>query len=212
MSVQKHDKSTVRGVRFAQDRSRVTLHRILEAALGVFAEKGYNQGTVADIISRADIGHGTFWLYFKNKEDLVLYLLKEMVDQFEDFSWYGGANFEDLPATTLPEVEGIIREVMEIFFRYYSLHPVIVQASLESEKFREALKEFNQPFVDILEKRVRDHLERGLCKDIDPSIMPYIILSMLEYCTMQWVNQGIPADKEELVHNLSIIIFHTLNH
>ena len=52
---------------------------IMEAALGSFAAKGLAVVGVADIARAADISTGTFYLYFKNKEDLVIGLLDESV-------------------------------------------------------------------------------------------------------------------------------------
>jgi AcrR family transcriptional regulator len=205
-------KAKVRGVRFAQDRSRETLRRILDAAEEVFAEKGYNGTTAAEIISRACIGHGTFWLYFRNKDDLLQFMLKDMVSEFGAFEWYRENNLEGLSARSLPEVENIIRGVMEIFARYSTIHPLIVRASLESEDFRRTLEELNQPFVNIVGRKLREHLEKGLCRDLDPEVTARIIVTMLEYANLQWVSDNLPADQDTLIHNLSVIIYHTLNH
>jgi AcrR family transcriptional regulator len=51
---------------------------IFETAAKVFAERGYHQTTVKDITETAKISVGTFYLYFKNKEDLFEKLYDEM--------------------------------------------------------------------------------------------------------------------------------------
>lgn len=212
MNAENNPESSIRGVRFAQSRSRETLRRILEAGMEVLSEKGYGRATVAEMIDRAGIGHGTFWLYFRNKEDLLKYMLQDMVDEFESLGWYGVENVEEVSVLTLEEVKGIVRGVMDIFLRYSSIHPLVVQASLESPEFRESLDELNQPFADTLERKLREHLEKGLCSDIDPAVTARIILALLEYANLQWINRDIPTDQETLIHNLSVIIYHTLNH
>lgn len=212
MAERRETTNSVRGVRFAQERSRETLRRILDAAVEVFAEKGYEKARVTDIISRAGIGHGTFWLYFHNKDDLLRYLVKDMTEEFEAFEWFREDDPEAFSVRSLPEVEEIIRGVMEIFARYSSIHPPIVRASLENEEFRGALEEFNSPFVSIVERKLREHLEKGLCRDLDPEVTALIIVTMLEYANLQWSNRTLPMDRDALIHNLSIIIYHTLNH
>ncbi len=208
----KKKQSGARGVLFAQDRSRETLRRILNAALEVFEEKGYNGATVAEIISRAGIGHGTFWLYFHNKEDLLRYLLQEMVDEFEAFEWYREGDASIISMRTLEEVEEVIRGVMEIFSRYATIHPLIVRAAMDSEEFWEALEGLNQPFVNIVEKKIREHLDRGLCSDLDPEIAARIMVNLLEYTNLQWLKGKREAERDALIHNLSVIIHRTLNH
>ena len=48
---------------------------ILEAAISEFSKKGYKETSVADIMSAADLGIGTFYNYFASKEDLLFSLL-----------------------------------------------------------------------------------------------------------------------------------------
>ena len=48
---------------------------ILEAAISEFSKKGYKETSVADIMSAADLGIGTFYNYFSSKEDLLFSLL-----------------------------------------------------------------------------------------------------------------------------------------
>jgi AcrR family transcriptional regulator len=45
--------------------------RLLEAGLQVFADRGYHASRVDDIVRAAKASHGTFYLYFTNKEDLL---------------------------------------------------------------------------------------------------------------------------------------------
>src|SRR5689334_21494077 len=73
------------GGRPAQDRElraqgRQTLHNLLKAGLAEFDEKGLAAVRVDDIVRRAKISHGTFYLYFANKDDLFKALLKDAVD------------------------------------------------------------------------------------------------------------------------------------
>jgi AcrR family transcriptional regulator len=201
-----------RGVLFAQDRSRETLRRILDAALEVFAEKGYSATRVADIISRAGIGHGTFWLYFHNKEDLLRYLLQEMVDEFEACDWYREGDASIISVRSLEEVEEVIRGVMDIFARHAAIHPLIVRAAMDSEEFWEALEELNRPFVRIVESKLREHLEEGLCSGLDPEVTARIIVNLLEYANLQWMKEHRDGERDALIHNLSVIIHRTLNH
>lgn len=62
-----------------QDRARRTREILLVAARRVFAEKGYPRATVADIVAAAGRAHGTFYLYFDNKQDVFAALLDEAI-------------------------------------------------------------------------------------------------------------------------------------
>jgi hypothetical protein len=135
-----------------------------------------------------------------------------MIEEFEAFDWYRVDDQEGPSVRTPEEVEDIIRGVMGIFARYATIHPLIVRASLESEDFRQVLEDFNEPFLRIVEKKLREHLEKGWCRDLDPEIAAQIIVTLLEYANLQWLQKRRTLDRDALIHNLSVIIYHTLNH
>lgn len=53
---------------------------MMQAAVKVFAEKGYHAATVRDVVSEASVAIGTFYFYFPDKETLFLYLYEETAD------------------------------------------------------------------------------------------------------------------------------------
>ncbi|RPJ78250.1 MAG: TetR/AcrR family transcriptional regulator, partial [Deltaproteobacteria bacterium] len=46
-------------------------HKILEAAIKVFAEQGFFRSTISQIAKEAGVADGTIYLYFKNKDDIL---------------------------------------------------------------------------------------------------------------------------------------------
>lgn len=62
--------------------------RIKEEALSLFIEKGFEKTSIRDIMRNTDYGLGTFYLYFKNKEDLVedivLDRMTDLISKAED--------------------------------------------------------------------------------------------------------------------------------
>src|SRR5437899_10721489 len=65
-SVQSVNGSTATG------RSPEKHHRILQAAIEVFAEHGYFNSRISEIAKKADVADGTVYLYFKNKEQILM--------------------------------------------------------------------------------------------------------------------------------------------
>ena len=54
--------------------------RILDAALKVFAERGYYNAKVAEVARQAGVADGTIYLYFENKDDLLINLFEDRMD------------------------------------------------------------------------------------------------------------------------------------
>jgi TetR/AcrR family fatty acid metabolism transcriptional regulator len=63
----------------ARPRTDEKRRRILQAAVRVFARKGYFASRVADIARRAGVADGTIYLYFRSKEDILVSLFDEVM-------------------------------------------------------------------------------------------------------------------------------------
>ncbi|HEX4491996.1 MAG TPA: helix-turn-helix domain-containing protein, partial [Acidimicrobiia bacterium] len=59
-------------------RGQRTLRKLLDAGIQVFATRGYHAARVDDVVKLARTSHGTFYLYFSNKEDLFAALTSEV--------------------------------------------------------------------------------------------------------------------------------------
>src|SRR4051794_36179618 len=70
-----------RRTRSARAEQRDGRAALLEAALGVFAERGYRDASVDEIAGRAGYSKGAVYFHFSGKEDLFFALLEERVDR-----------------------------------------------------------------------------------------------------------------------------------
>jgi len=64
------------------NRSSDKYQRILDAAVAVFAEKGFFTSRVADIADRANVADGTVYLYFKSKDEILMTAINTAFDAF----------------------------------------------------------------------------------------------------------------------------------
>jgi len=66
----------------AANRNVEKYQRILDAAVAVFAEKGFFTSRISDIADRANVADGTVYLYFKNKEEILMAAINTAFDAF----------------------------------------------------------------------------------------------------------------------------------
>jgi AcrR family transcriptional regulator len=66
-----------------QRRRLQTRKQLTDAALQLILERGYDAITIQDITERADLGRGTFYIHFKDKEEVVWAMFREMFDRLE---------------------------------------------------------------------------------------------------------------------------------
>jgi AcrR family transcriptional regulator len=125
------------GGRPAQDRElraqgRQTVRRLLEAGLAEFDERGFQGVRVDDIVRRARTSHGTFYLYFANKDDLFKALLRDALHDM-------GAITDAFPVVTRNEAgRAALRRWVDTFCETYAAHAAVIrilsQADLVSEE------------------------------------------------------------------------------
>ncbi len=116
----------------AQDRElraqgRQTVQKLLDAGLAEFDERGFQAVRVDDVVRRAKISHGTFYLYFANKEDLFKALLSDaLVDM--------AALTDEFPVVTRNEAgEAALRRWVSAFCDTYAAHASVIRILSQAE-------------------------------------------------------------------------------
>jgi AcrR family transcriptional regulator len=106
---------------------RQTVHKLLDAGLAEFDERGFQAVRVDDVVRRAKISHGTFYLYFANKEDLFKALLSDaLVDM--------AALTDEFPVVTRNEAgQAALRRWVSAFCDTYAAHASVIRILSQAE-------------------------------------------------------------------------------
>jgi AcrR family transcriptional regulator len=106
---------------------RRTMRRLLDAALKVFAQRGYHAARVDDIVRVARTSHGTFYLYFANKEDLLRALAVDCAHEITDLA--------DSIGPIGPDDEGRdeLRRFLAAFLATYRRYGPVIRAWMEDQ-------------------------------------------------------------------------------
>lgn len=106
---------------------RRTLKRLLDAGLRVFARRGYHAARVDDIVRAARTSHGTFYLYFANKEDLLRALAVDCAHQLTDLADTIG------PIGRNAAGRAELRAFLERFIDTYRRYGPVIRAWMEDQ-------------------------------------------------------------------------------
>lgn len=159
--------------------------QIIEAAILVFADKGYHSARVADIASEAQVADGTIYLYFKNKEDLLIRI------------------FEDKMTLLITELEAALegcvdpkqqlkvcaQQHFEQIKRYPELAKVLQVELRQSQRFFNDYKPKKLwSYLAIFVKAIEDGQRQGLFRsDIPADILSWSFFGSLDELAVQWV-------------------------
>jgi AcrR family transcriptional regulator len=140
-------------------------NQILDAASGVFAEKGYHRATTKEIASAAGVSEGTIYNYFDNKADLLIGMMTRL------------AELRDLPQELQDALQSDPREFLVTIFRdrmgrIVQSHEEILQAVLPEILINPELRErfyqgFVQPTAMLIESYIQARVELGHLRPID---------------------------------------------
>jgi TetR/AcrR family fatty acid metabolism transcriptional regulator len=159
--------------------------KILQAAIKVFSEKGFYNSRVSEIAKEANVADGTIYLYFKNKDDILISLFEEEFGKVVRNMRTELAREKD----ALQKIKRFAITHLSIVSRHPHLAEVMGVEVRQSTKF---MKEYvNQPFIEylnIIRSVVIEGQETGLLrKDITPGVMKRALFGALDEMARYWV-------------------------
>lgn len=159
--------------------------KIIEAATRVFSEQGFYNSTVADVAREADVADGTIYLYFKNKDDLLISLFEHSMEFFIQ------AAHEEMATTTNPaeKLKKFIALHLHLVQRNQNLAQVIQIELRQSSKFmKEYANEKFFEYLSIVQKILEEAQEKGIFRrDADPVILKRAIFGAVDEMALEWV-------------------------
>jgi AcrR family transcriptional regulator len=195
-----------------RSKSDLTRERILQAAHEIFVDKGYHDTKVVDIIERAGCGHGTFYDYFKSKDEALLAILNEIIRELGRLGDSTEVLMERLAFDDYEAVRILLRAINEIFDRHGDVLKVYIEAALESTVFSDIFVRFHRQFSSILEHKILAMKEIGKCQDLDARITSQILVTLIASSAYGHQVGFILGEGEEISESLGLLAFRALNY
>jgi len=165
----------------------------------VFAKRGYHSARVDDIVKGAKTSHGTFYLYFGNKEDLFRALAEEVAAEMRTLA-------DGMPAVT-PGAAGskALRVWLGSFADVYEHYGPVIRAWTEAEI---GASEFGRMGTDVLTEFTRvllDRVRQAAPPDLDPVVASIALVAMIERCNYYVLSQQVRISRDEMIDTLASV-------
>ena len=163
--------------------------RILDAAVKVFAERGYFSSTVAEIARAAGVADGTIYLYFKSKDDLLFELFDEKMTQLIADAKSALAEEKDAPS----RLRRFIRLHFSLVEKNPDLASVLVVELRQSAQLLKAAdrQKLGAAYLELIGQVVREGQERGeLDASVSPGTAKRAIFGALDELALGWLLSG----------------------
>ena len=153
-------------------------HRIIEAATKIFAKNGFYQSKIAQIAKEAGVADGTIYIYFENKDDILISLFEEQMKVVLDNMTLQLTKIDD-PAEKL---EIFASTHLDLIEKNKDMAEIIQVELRQSGKFMKEYKnERFLEYLDIIGDIISDGQKRGLFReDVIPGVAKraFLVLSM----------------------------------
>ena len=165
-----------------QDRSDAILH----AAKGIFADKGFEGTSIADIARAARISDGLVYRYFRNKRELLYEVLRKFYERI----------LLDLETQVFKHddfgvrLETLIRRHLEVFVSDTDLCRLFISEVRTAGDYQgSSIQELNRLYTSVLIRIVKNAVKTGEVRsDVNPRLLRDVIFGAIEHLAWRHVN------------------------
>jgi TetR/AcrR family transcriptional regulator, fatty acid metabolism regulator protein len=159
--------------------------KIIDAAIKVFAKKGFFHAKVADVAKQADVADGTIYLYFKNKDDLLISIFENSMDNFLSQA----KKTIDTKESIKDKLKAFLTLHLTLLEKNQKLATVLQLELRSSHKFMTEYKaeKFFQ-YLRLIEELIIEGQQQGLFKpNLNPHIVTRAIFGAVDELALEWV-------------------------
>lgn len=174
--------------------------QVLRHAKRIFARKGYHRTNVADIISRARIARGTFYLYFQNKKDLFEELLEQVLTELASriLRLRVGPESPD----PVEQLRANLRRVVTYVLDERELTDILLNHSTGFDRdLDEKILNFYDRIAALIQRSLDLGIEMDLVRQSDTHAIAYCILGAIKE-VVGLLSRSVAADTDKLVEEV----------
>ena len=175
---------------------------ILDAAVRVFAEKGYHTCRVGDIAEEAGIAHGLLYHYFASKEEVLETVFREnwreLLDAFD--------RIETSDEPPLAQLAGIAKVLLRAWRDRPDLVTVMVREVARSPQLQGQVDEIRAGFLVIQRVIERGQADGSFRPELDARLASWIFYGALEELLTGWVLGQLPDGDDEVARAEQTVI------
>lgn len=160
--------------------------QVQQVARGLFAERGYHETSIQDILDGAEIARGTFYQYFDSKRAIFAELVDEFLQGIQ-----GVVTRVDLsPGADPPlrQIEQNVSRVMDILQKSRDLTRIMLRLAAGVDPETDAkMSDFYGRLLSLLQHAIENGQRMGLVRPCDPLVVSHAALGSLKEVLLQWI-------------------------
>jgi TetR/AcrR family fatty acid metabolism transcriptional regulator len=191
-------------------RNKPKYKQIIDAAVVVIAENGYHAAQVSKIAKTAGVADGTIYLYFKNKEDILVSLFEEKLGLFVE-------KLEN-KISSIPSAAEKLYTLVEMHFQHLaSDHHYAIVTQLEvrqsNKELRARINEVLKGYLALIDHIVKSGMESAeFNQELDVRLARQMIFGTIDETVTSWVMNDQKYDLLKLVQPVGQLLINGCGH
>ncbi|MEL4029381.1 TetR/AcrR family transcriptional regulator [Caldifermentibacillus hisashii] len=177
--------------------------QIVDAAGKSFALFGYKATSMEQIAKLANVGKGTIYTFFNNKEDLLHYIMEDLINEMRvaaEETFEAGLSFHE-------NVHRAIYKMLEYRLKHQLAIKLFEESKFGTPEVVEALNNFEEAIINYITNILKQAIEAGDIRPCNPRITAFAILKVYVGLVFDWEKNNPSLSKEELAELLDLYIF-----
>ena len=160
-------------------------NRILEAATRVFAREGFHSAKIEDVAKEAGVAHGTVYLYFGGKDDVLISIFQENLEELVE---YVGSEVEK-EANAEDKLRRMISLQIELIETNSELAELMLVEFPQTGKFlNNSVIHDLAAYIDMIADILKEGLAEGAFDDsIDVNVVATVVYSGIQGIATRWI-------------------------
>lgn len=185
--------------------------QILRAAVKIFGERGYSSATISDIANEAGVAHGTVYLYFRSKAEILQSLHASFAEWLTgDLS--GHVNGDGGDTGIRADLYRMFRGALGVCSQHLQITEVCIRERVSPDSdLAPGLKAMEELLVDRVSERVARAVATGEARPVRPEFAGDMIIRLLGVAIRQLLALGPGADVDLLAREIVDFIMYGIS-
>lgn len=182
--------------------------QILDAAAKSFSLFGYKATTMDQVAKLANVGKGTIYNFFKNKEDLFHEIVSSLIAEMKE----AAEQSFDEEDSFVEKVHRALYQVLD-FRRKHQLTIKLFQEAREmgTPVVLEVMDKIERSILDYIRDKIEMGIKHGEIKNCNPEVTAFVILKTYISLIFYWERDHDPLEKDEIARLFDLYFFQGLS-
>lgn len=206
------DRRRRRTRKTAAETAQTARRGLIKAAKEEFAAHGYFDAKIADIVHKAGCSRASFYLYFRDKDDLIEAIFQDMLATLNPLPLSAASSslIDRLDPDSIEQLIDINAVIVDLFDAPFNW--ALLQGTFYSEQLSAHYKEIYLLYSAPLMRKFRMLQDLGRCQGIDPFIAAHIILATVSFAAFLRTVGVIDCGKPEFAINMAWMLHYFLQY